>query len=191
MLTVGAGPRRAPLVAPLPRRPQRRHRDRLRRHDPAPARRAPRLARALGRASPPTTSARPRHAPAPPTSSPAPGRAQVDRAPLPGELLPVRRAESRTPSRALKRGRRPTSCSPTAATTSTRTTARVAELTWNTFRDHLIAEYEIPKYEGDLGHPDLFVPLPEAIAGARSSCPDATLRLAAGRRWFRAETFAA
>jgi LmbE family N-acetylglucosaminyl deacetylase len=35
----------------------------------------------------------------------------------------------------------------------------VAELTWNTFRDQLILEYEIVKYEGDLAHPNLFVPL--------------------------------
>ena len=33
------------------------------------------------------------------------------------------------------------------------------ELTWNTFRDHLILEYEIPKYDGDLGTPNVFVPL--------------------------------
>jgi LmbE family N-acetylglucosaminyl deacetylase len=35
----------------------------------------------------------------------------------------------------------------------------VAELTWNTFRDHLIFEFEIPKYDGDLGTPNVFVPL--------------------------------
>ena len=35
------------------------------------------------------------------------------------------------------------------------------ELTWNTFRDHLILEYEIPKYDGDLGSPNVFVPLAE------------------------------
>jgi LmbE family N-acetylglucosaminyl deacetylase len=35
----------------------------------------------------------------------------------------------------------------------------VAELTWNTFRDHLVLEHEIPKYDGDLGNPKLFVPL--------------------------------
>jgi LmbE family N-acetylglucosaminyl deacetylase len=34
----------------------------------------------------------------------------------------------------------------------------VAELTWNTFRDHLILEYEIPKYDGGLGDPNVFVP---------------------------------
>ena len=37
----------------------------------------------------------------------------------------------------------------------------VAELTWNTFRDQLILEYEIPKYEGDLGNPNIFVALGE------------------------------
>ena len=35
----------------------------------------------------------------------------------------------------------------------------LAELTWNTFRDHLILEYEIPKYDGDMGQPSVFVPL--------------------------------
>jgi len=40
----------------------------------------------------------------------------------------------------------------------------VAELTWNTFRDHLILEYEIPKYDGDLGAPNVFVHLDETIA---------------------------
>ena len=40
----------------------------------------------------------------------------------------------------------------------------VAELTWNTFRDHLILEYEIPKYDGDLGRPNAFVRLDEDLA---------------------------
>ena len=35
----------------------------------------------------------------------------------------------------------------------------ISELTWNTFRDHLILEYEIPKYDGDMGRPNVFVPL--------------------------------
>ena len=39
------------------------------------------------------------------------------------------------------------------------------ELTWNTFRDHLILEYEIPKYNGDMGVPNVFVPLEEYCAG--------------------------
>jgi LmbE family N-acetylglucosaminyl deacetylase len=37
----------------------------------------------------------------------------------------------------------------------------LSELTWNTFRNHLILEYEIPKYDGDLGQPNVYVPLSE------------------------------
>ena len=38
----------------------------------------------------------------------------------------------------------------------------VGELTWQHFRNHLVWEYEIPKYEGDLGQPNLFVPLTQS-----------------------------
>ena len=43
------------------------------------------------------------------------------------------------------------------------------ELTWNTFRDHLILEYEIPKCDGDLGTPNLYVPSRRGRRRARSS----------------------
>ena len=39
----------------------------------------------------------------------------------------------------------------------------LSELTWNSFRNHLILEYEIPKYDGDLGHPNFFVSLHEKV----------------------------
>src|SRR5438094_8336051 len=35
----------------------------------------------------------------------------------------------------------------------------ISELTWNTFRNHLILEYEIPKYDGDMGQPSVFLPI--------------------------------
>jgi LmbE family N-acetylglucosaminyl deacetylase len=38
----------------------------------------------------------------------------------------------------------------------------ICELTWNTFRDHLILEYEIPKYDADLGNPNVYVPIGDA-----------------------------
>ena len=65
----------------------------------------------------------------------------------------------------------------------------IGELTWNTFRDHLIAEYEIPKYEGDLGQPNVFLPLSTAIAQRKIELVLRHFRSQAGRRWFRAETF--
>ena len=46
----------------------------------------------------------------------------------------------------------------------------IAELTWNTFRDHLILEYEIPKYDGDMGRPGVFIPLStESVREERSN----------------------
>lgn len=39
----------------------------------------------------------------------------------------------------------------------------VSELTWNTWRNHLVLEYEIPKYDGDFGAPNAFVDLPESV----------------------------
>jgi LmbE family N-acetylglucosaminyl deacetylase len=39
----------------------------------------------------------------------------------------------------------------------------ISDLTWNTFRNHLILEYEIPKYDGDFGAPNFFVPLESSI----------------------------
>ena len=51
------------------------------------------------------------------------------------------------------------------------------ELTWNTFRDHLILEYEIPKYDGDLGTPNVFVPLGDDVAADKLRCSASTIRV--------------
>jgi len=67
----------------------------------------------------------------------------------------------------------------------------IAEMTWNTFRNHLVLEYEIPKYEGDLGTPNLFVPLPAATAQKKIDLILRHFKTQAGRGWFRAETFEA
>lgn len=67
----------------------------------------------------------------------------------------------------------------------------VAELTWNTFRDNLIAEYEIPKYEGDLGLPGLFVPLTREAARRKVDLIVRHYPSQASRSWFRRETFEA
>lgn len=67
----------------------------------------------------------------------------------------------------------------------------VAELTWNAFRNHLILEYEVPKYDGDLGNPSLFVPVSEAHAEHKISAICRHFRSQAHRAWFSAETFSA
>ena len=63
------------------------------------------------------------------------------------------------------------------------------ELTWNTFRDHLILEYEIPKYDGDLGAPNVFVPLDEAIVADKLRLIRTHFPSQADRHWFDEELF--
>lgn len=65
----------------------------------------------------------------------------------------------------------------------------LAELTWNTFRDHLILEYEIPKYDGDLGQPNMFVPLDSAVCEKKVQFIMEAFQSQHSKRWFRADTF--
>ncbi|MGH8908583.1 MAG: PIG-L deacetylase family protein [Egibacteraceae bacterium] len=65
----------------------------------------------------------------------------------------------------------------------------VAELTWNTFRDHLILEYEIPKYEGDLTAPNLFVPLDERTGARKVELLLKGFPSQRHRQWFDADAF--
>lgn len=64
-----------------------------------------------------------------------------------------------------------------------------AELTWQTFRDHLIFEYEIPKYEGDLGQPNLFVPLSTSVGKGKVEHLIGHFGSQRSKTWFRPETF--
>lgn len=66
----------------------------------------------------------------------------------------------------------------------------VSELTWNTFRDHLVLEYEIPKYDGDLGRPNLYVPLTREQLEAKVAALHEHYGSQRGRRWFDRELFA-
>jgi len=69
--------------------------------------------------------------------------------------------------------------------------ALIAQLSWTAFRDHLIFEYEIPKYEGDLGSPNVYLPLEEATARRKIDLILRNYASQAGKGWFRAETFEA
>lgn len=67
----------------------------------------------------------------------------------------------------------------------------ISELTWNTFRNHCILEYEIPKYDGDLGAPNLFVHLDQAIYRRKVDLLLRYFATQANKQWFVAETFCA
>jgi LmbE family N-acetylglucosaminyl deacetylase len=63
------------------------------------------------------------------------------------------------------------------------------ELTWNTFRNHLILEYEIPKYDGDLGARNVFVPLTEEVVDKKLRLLEQHYASQAAKHWFDAELF--
>jgi len=65
----------------------------------------------------------------------------------------------------------------------------ISDLTWNTFRDHLILEYEIPKYDGDLGAPNLFVHLDESICHKKTQYILNSFKTQAEKHWFTEDTF--
>ena len=65
----------------------------------------------------------------------------------------------------------------------------VSDLTWNTFRNHTILEYEIPKYDGDLGVPNAFVPLDESACREKIRILLASFASQRDKHWFAEETF--
>ena len=65
----------------------------------------------------------------------------------------------------------------------------VCELTWNTFRNHLILEYEVPKYDGDLGNPNVFVPVPEEVAREKARLVVEGFPSQRTKHWFDGELF--
>jgi LmbE family N-acetylglucosaminyl deacetylase len=67
----------------------------------------------------------------------------------------------------------------------------VSELTGCAFRDHLILEYEVPKYDGDLGQPNVFVPLSETICSRKVQSIVDVFRTQHEKPWFSEDTFLA
>jgi LmbE family N-acetylglucosaminyl deacetylase len=67
----------------------------------------------------------------------------------------------------------------------------VNEMVWNTFRDHIVLEYEIPKWDGGLGQPNVYVPVSARDAAAKVKALLSAHRTQLGRDWFTADTFMA
>ena len=67
----------------------------------------------------------------------------------------------------------------------------VAELAWQTFRNQLVLEYEIPKFEGDLGQPNVYVPLDASTVDRKIQHILEAFPSQAQRSWFSEETFRA
>jgi LmbE family N-acetylglucosaminyl deacetylase len=65
----------------------------------------------------------------------------------------------------------------------------ISDLTWNTFRSQLILEYEIPKWDGDLGQPNLYVPVNRATASRKTRALLSVFGSQRSKDWFTEETF--
>lgn len=65
----------------------------------------------------------------------------------------------------------------------------IAELTWNTYRDHFVLEYEIPKYDGDMGRPNLFIPLTTEDCQNKVRNLMTAFQSQHSKRWFQEDTF--
>ena len=67
----------------------------------------------------------------------------------------------------------------------------ISDLAWNTWRDHLILEYEILKYDGDLGRPNCYVPLPADVCDRKVALLMEGFATQRSRQWFTDDTFRA
>ncbi|MBV8227386.1 MAG: PIG-L family deacetylase [Verrucomicrobia bacterium] len=67
----------------------------------------------------------------------------------------------------------------------------LSELAWNTFRNHLILEYEILKYDGDLGRPNVFVPVSERLCARKIELLLKHFKTQSTKHWFTSDTFEA
>ena len=67
----------------------------------------------------------------------------------------------------------------------------MSEVTWQTFRNHLILEYEIPKFDGDMGAPAVFVPIGRATRKGKLDALKKYFKSQQDKDWFDEETFSA
>jgi len=65
----------------------------------------------------------------------------------------------------------------------------ISDLTWNSFRDQLVLEYEIPKWDGDLGRPNLYVPVSRSAALRKTKALIDVFGTQRSKDWFSEETF--
>jgi LmbE family N-acetylglucosaminyl deacetylase len=66
---------------------------------------------------------------------------------------------------------------------------QVSRLTWNTFRNHLILEYEVPKWDGDVGQPNLYMPVSASMLHRKINLLISHFGTQRSKGWFDSETF--
>ena len=121
----------------------------------------------------------------------ASARGQLRVCDLPDGFLPAHFADVKTEFEVLKRDLEPDLIFTHHGLDRHQDHSLISQITWQTFRDHLIWEYEIPKYDGDLTTPGMYVPLAASVAARKV---DVIMRAFASQRtksWFNAENLLA
>jgi LmbE family N-acetylglucosaminyl deacetylase len=106
---------------------------------------------------------------------------------LPDGLLPAHLPEVRKQFEAMKRVVEPDLVFSHHGRDLHQDHSLVSQVTWQTFRDHLIFEYEIPKYDGDLSTPNMYVPLTATAATQKTDVIMHSFASQASKSWFNAE----
>jgi LmbE family N-acetylglucosaminyl deacetylase len=110
---------------------------------------------------------------------------------LPDGLLPAHLAEVKSELQKIKNATRPDLVLTHHGLDRHQDHSLVSHATWQTFRDHMIWEYEIPKYDGDLLTPNMYVPLPSALATRKVSLVMRAFPSQHGKPWFNPDNMVA
>lgn len=120
-----------------------------------------------------------------------PARGKVRICALPDGLLPAHLTEVKTELEQMKNAIDPDLIFAHHALDRHQDHSLISHATWQTFRDHMIWEYEIPKFDGDLVTPNMYVPLPSVLATRKISLIMRAFPSQHGKPWFNAENLAA
>ena len=110
---------------------------------------------------------------------------------LPDGLLPAHFAELKKQFEDLKRTVEPDLIFTHHGLDRHQDHALVSQVTWQTFRNHLIWEYEIPKYDGDLTTPNIYMHLPARVATRKVNIIMRAFASQIGKSWFKADNLLA
>jgi LmbE family N-acetylglucosaminyl deacetylase len=120
-----------------------------------------------------------------------PSRGQVRICDLPDGLLPAHFAEVKAEFAQVKAAVAPDLVLTHHGADLHQDHRLLSEVTWQTFRDHTIWEYEIPKYDGDLVTPNMYMPITSAVAARKLSLIMGLFASQLAKPWFKAETLEA
>lgn len=114
-------------------------------------------------------------------------RGEVRICELPDGLLPAHFAEVKSEFEGLRRVIEPDLIFTHHGRDLHQDHSLVSQVTWQTFRNHMVWEYEIPKYDGDLATPNMYVPLTSVVATRKTDVITRSFTSQASKSWFTAE----